>query len=80
MLLGFPCLTGDETAFIGDRSSLPVWSDDWLPEVMRKAGRAARTLWLMHEPPHGSVLSASYGNADWVTAIERFSPWLTVSG
>lgn len=80
VLLGFPCLTGDETAYIGNRSPLPVWSDEWLPNVMRKGGRAARTLWLMHEPPNGSTLSSGFGNSDWVTAIERFSPWLTVAG
>jgi Icc-related predicted phosphoesterase len=38
----------------------------------------------MHEPPAGTPLSERgslvEGNPDWVTAIERFSPWLTVSG
>ena len=83
-LVGFPCLMGDETAFLGDRAPLPIESDEWLPEVILPAGRAARTLWLMHEPPAGTPLSAAgsvvEGNPDWVTAIERFAPWLTISG
>ena len=83
-IVGFPCLMGDEIAFIGERPPLPIESDEWLPEVILPAGRAARTLWLMHEPPAGTPLSAAgsvvEGNPDWVTAIERFSPWLTISG
>ena len=83
-IVGFPCLMGDESAFIGERLPFPIESDEWLPDVILPAGRAARTLWLMHEPPAGTPLSASgsvvEGNPDWVTAIERFSPWLTISG
>jgi len=43
-----------------------------------------RTLWLMHEPPTGTRLSQKgtvvAGNPNWNNAIERFSPWLTISG
>ena len=83
-LIAFPCLMGDETAFVGDRAPLPLELDKWLPEVMLKAGRAARTLWLMHEPPVGNPLSQAgslvEGNPDWNSAIERFRPWITISG
>lgn len=84
MILGFPCHMGDETAFIGDREPLAYDPDEWLPEVILPTGRAARTLWLMHEPPSGTPLSKRgsvvEGNPEWVQAIKRFSPWLTISG
>ena len=83
-IVGFPCLMGDESAYIGERLPLPIESEEWLPELIHPIGSAARTIWLMHEPPAGTPLSASgtvvEGNPDWVWAIERFSPWLTISG
>jgi Icc-related predicted phosphoesterase len=83
-IVGFPCNMGDETAFIGDREPLAYDSDDWLPEVILPTGRAGRILWLMHEPPSGTPLSKRgsvvEGNPEWVQAIKRFSPWLTISG
>ena len=83
-LLGFPCSMGDETAFIGERPPLPYDSEEWLPDILRQTGRAGRTLWLMHEPPTGTPLTQSgspvEGNPDWINAIDRFSPWLTISG
>jgi len=83
-LVGFPCALGDETAFIGDRSPLPFESEEWLLAVIESIGVSARTLWLMHEPPTGTPLSKpdsiTEGNPEWVTAIERYSPWLTISG
>jgi Icc-related predicted phosphoesterase len=83
-IVGFPCQMGDETAFIGDREPFALDPNEWLPEVIIPAGRAARTLWLMHEPPAGTPLSKRgsvvEGNAEWVQAIKRFSPWLTISG
>ena len=84
MLLGFPCSMGDEHAFLANRAPLPIESEGWLPGVMLSAGPAARTLWLMHEPPAGTPLSRPgsvvEGNPEWVQAIKRFSPWLTISG
>ena len=83
-IIGFPCDMGDETAFIGSREPLAYDSDEWLPEVILPAGPAARTLWLMHEPPSGTPRSKMgsmvEGNPEWVPAIRRFSPWLTISG
>ena len=91
VLVGFPCLMGDETAFVESLSSadnaIRVLNADplnWLPDVLLPHGPAARTLWLMHEPPAGTPLSKAgsvvEGNQEWVTAIEHYSPWLTVSG
>jgi hypothetical protein len=84
MIVGFPCSMGDENAFLGNRAPLPIESEGWLPGVMLSAGPASRTLWLMHEPPTGTPLSERgslvEGNPDWVTAIERFSPWLSIAG
>jgi len=84
MIVGFPCSMGDEHAFLANRAPLPIESEGWLPGVMLSAGPAARTLWLMHEPPTGTPLSQRgslvEGNPDWVTAIERFSPWLSIAG
>ena len=83
-IVGFPCHMGDETAFICGREPFAIDPDEWLPEVILPAGRAARTLWLMHEPPAGTPLSRRgslvEGNPEWVQAIKRFSPWLTISG
>lgn len=76
--VGFPCLMGDESPYIGERPPLALDPDEWLPGVILPAGRTARTLWLMHEPPAGTPLSARgslvEGNPEWVEAIERFSP------
>ncbi len=83
-MIGFPCLMGDESPFAGEKPLLPFLSDEWPPAVMRKAGSAGRTIWLLHEPPTGTPLSNANslvaGNPDWINAIERFSPWLTISG
>jgi Icc-related predicted phosphoesterase len=83
-IVGFPCLMGDESPYIGERPPLALDPDEWLPGLILPAGRAARTLWLMHEPPAGTPLSARgslvEGNPEWVQAIERFSPWLTIFG
>jgi Icc-related predicted phosphoesterase len=90
VMVGFPCLLGNETAFAtvpGEEDDPADYSADyeaWLPDVLRPWGEAARTLWLMHEPPAGSPLTrltgVLAGNPEWVTAIEHNSPWLTISG
>ncbi len=91
VMVGFPCLMGDETAFVESLGSGEVRREDcgedplaWLPKVLLPHGAASRTLWLMHEPPAGTPLSKAGsvvgGNQEWVTAIEQYSPWLTISG
>ena len=83
-LVGFPCAMGDETAYIGDREPLPPFAEEWLTPIMQANGSAFRTLWLMHEPPTGTRLTQKQspveGNHEWNEAIERYAPWLTVSG
>lgn len=91
VIVGFPCLMGDETAFVelltsgeGGDHDCEADSLDWLPKALLPHGAASRTLWLMHEPPTGTPLtkagSVVEGNPEWLTAIERYSPWLTISG
>ena len=84
VLVGFPCLLGDETSYLGPRPSLPADATEWLPSVLRANGSAMRTLWLMHEPPAGTPLSEPdgplAGNPEWVEAIERFAPLLAICG
>jgi|GEM_PF-607810 len=97
VVVGFPSLLGDDSAYVVSlallgnkegslviREPLPAETGSWLPALMRRHGIAARTLWLLHEPPRGTPLSKSEGplagHWQWVEAIERFSPWLTVSG
>ena len=63
-----------------------LWRDTgWrVPKLISKQGAAARTFWLIHEPPTRTPLSRKEGplagNPQWNDAIERFSPWLTTSG
>ena len=84
LVVGFPCAMGEETAFLGAREPLPQDPNAWLSRLLRKHGPGMRTLWLMHETPTGTPLSQGGspvgGNSDWNSAIERFSPWLTISG
>ena len=83
-MIGFPCVLGDETAFTLHKRPLPAHPDGWLPKLVGKIGPAARTLWLMHEPPAGTPLSVSSGpiagNREWTDAIHRFSPRLVICG
>lgn len=84
LMVGFPCAMGDESAFLGLREPLPEEPNEWLSKLLRKQGPAMRALWLMHETPAGTRLSQKgtvvAGNPEWNNAIERFSPWLTISG
>ena len=84
LIVGFPCLMGDETAYVGERARLPARASGWLSHLLQKHGPSIRTLWLMHEPPSGTPLSQPNspvaGNREWRTAIERFRPILTISG
>jgi Icc-related predicted phosphoesterase len=84
LVVGFPCLLGDEDAFRSVRPMLGVDASEWLEPLARKHGEAMRTLWLMHEPPRGTPLSVETGpiagNIEWTDAIERYSPKLVVFG
>ena len=82
VIVGFPCALGDEIWYLHGRESVPLEADLWFPQILRRFGPASRTLWLMHEPPKGTWLSSDgiMSVGAWREAIERFSPWLTVSG
>lgn len=85
VLVGFPCRLGDEFHYLeGRKPSHEDRSNKWLDEVMRRHGPAARTLWLMHEPPAGTRLSEEVGpmagRIEWLAAVERHSPLLVVCG
>src|SRR5688572_23295831 len=57
VIIGFPCLLGDEDAFRGDRPLLEIAPHTWLRPLLSQFGPAMRTLWLMHEPPLGTPLA-----------------------
>lgn len=84
VIVGFPCLLGDETWFLEGDPDVSPDASEWFPKILRKYGPAARTLWLMHEPPNLTRLSMRsgplQGNPEWREAIERYSPMLVVSG
>lgn len=83
-IVGFPCLLGSEEFFIDPREPLPANPEEWLLSHIKELGVAAQTLWLMHEPPRGTILSQTSGptagNQAWTDAIKRFAPWLVVCG
>lgn len=51
VLIGFPCTFGNEEHFLMGRPETSYEVDQWMPKILEKYGRAARTLWLLHEPP-----------------------------
>ncbi len=96
-IVGFPCHTGWEEPWyetlpkVGNeitrdispsgRKVLPADYEFWLSPLLRRLGSAARTLWLMHEPPQVREIARPYAcNPRWTKAVERFRPLLTVSG
>ncbi len=84
VVVGFPCLLGDESWFIGGAEGLPVDPTRWLQPIIRQYGPAARALWLAHEPADGTTLTELRGplsgNPEWREAIEAYSPLLVISG
>ena len=83
-VVGFPCAMGQEEAFSEGR---PLGSEHcgyWLPTLLDDYGDAARQLWVMHEPPTGTRLSAPgsvvEGHAWWRDAIEEHQPHIVVCG
>ncbi len=84
VLVGFPCTFGNEEYFLMGRSDVPLEVDQWMPKILEQYGRAARTLWLLHEPPAKTRLceleGLMAGVEEWRTAIEKYQPWITLSG
>ncbi len=84
VIVGFPCLLGDESWFLEGSAGVSANASDWFPKVARSYGSAARTLWLMHEPPSGTRLSVTTGplagNDEWRDAIAKYAPLLVICG
>ncbi len=84
VIVGFPCLLGDDSWFLEGASAASPEISEWFPTLVERHGPAARTLWLMHEPPDGTSLSMRSGplrgNPEWREAIERYSPLVVVCG
>jgi hypothetical protein len=94
--VGFPCTTGDEFAWCchlsaqddimelapaRSREELAFSQERWLQKLMRRWGRPAATLWLMHESPAGPPIACREAvNPGWTEAVLRYSPRLVVCG
>ena len=83
-VIGFPCAMGQEEAFSEGEPLGGEHYSYWLPALLKNHGDAARQLWVMHEPPTGTRLSAAgsvvEGHAGWRDAIEEHQPRLVVCG
>jgi len=84
VMIGFPCLIGDDVAFTCDKEPLPSQHSLWVDKLVQQHGAAMRTLWLMHEPPAFAGAKSADAqiscNRTWAGLIKRFSPLLTISG
>lgn len=84
VIVGFPCTFGNEESFLMGRKSVGYNATTWLPDLLEQHGAAVRTLWLMHEPAAYTKLCEPEGLMagvdEWSEAIERYQPWLTISG
>jgi Icc-related predicted phosphoesterase len=83
-VIGFPCAMGQEEAFSEGEPLGGEHYGFWLPQLLEDHGDAARQLWVMHEPPTGTRLSAAgsvvEGHAWWREAIEEHQPLMVVCG
>lgn len=80
VVVGFPCFMGDAEFYARGRE-LPDYSPaDWLWDILRKFGPAARSLFLMHEPPSPALAQPFFHEERWRDAVEEFHPLVTVSG
>jgi hypothetical protein len=83
-VLGFPCCMGDDTAFAAGKQQLPYDPNRWIPRLAKRYRPLTRVLWLMHEPPSGTILSAPgsvvAGSDESTTTILNFCPLMTISG
>ena len=94
--VGFPCLMGDETAFVstlmagGDArpgladlefSSRP---ELWFAKDFGGSTNPRNQIWLMHEPPTGTPLTRSsglvVGNGLWERLVRHHQPRLVIGG
>lgn len=84
VVTGFPCTFGNEESFLMGRPDVDYDVTTWFPAIFDRYGPAALTLWLLHEPPALTKLCAEEGLMagveEWREAIQKYQPWLTVSG
>ena len=83
-IIGFPCAMGQEEAFSEGHPLGGEHYSKWLNALLSEHGDAARQLWIMHEPPTGTLLSAPgsvvEGHLWWRKAIEEHQPKLVICG
>jgi Icc-related predicted phosphoesterase len=83
-VVGFPCSMGQEEAFSEGEPLGGEHYQYWFKKLLADHGDAARRLWVMHEPPTGTQLSAAgsvvEGHRWWRDAIEEHQPDLVVCG
>jgi Icc-related predicted phosphoesterase len=75
VIIGFPCLLGDDFGFTLDKSPIPPHPSVWLPRLMKARGPACRAIWLAHEPVTGI-----FGSSELREMVDRFQPMLVVHG
>ena len=84
VVVGFPCTFAQEEYFLMGRPNNTFDTDEWLPKIWDQYGPAALTLWLLHEPPPKTKLCDEEGPMagpdEWREVIEKYQPWLTISG
>lgn len=97
VVVGFPCDTGWDRPWretlpkVGNvatldhtqsgRKSLTANPWRWLRPLLRQHGPAARTLWLLHEPPMTQPIAHPMTcNPDWFRMVSAHQPLLCVSG
>ena len=97
LIIGFPCHISYEQTWLDSlpesgihvkrdfaspaRRGLQPGDHNWLEQIFERYGPAARTLWLMHEPPLQKFIGDfNTVNPDWARAIDVFLPLLTISG
>lgn len=83
-VIGFPCAMGQEDAFSEGKPLGGEHYGFWLPRLQENYNDAAWQLWVMHEPPTGTRLSASgsvvEGHPWWRDAIEEYQPQIVICG
>jgi len=83
-VVGFPCAMGQEEAFSEGEPLGGEHYEYWFKHLLADHGDAAKQLWIMHEPPTGTRLSAPgsvvEGHAWWRDAIAEHQPELVVCG
>ena len=83
-VVGFPCSMGLEEAFSEGDPLGGEHYQSWFKHLLADHNNDARRLWIMHEPPTGTLLSAAgsvvEGHSWWREAIEEHQPELVVCG